>query len=546
MKLTILSLCLALAASICLVAAEVQQSVSVRVLGTAPAPELENMPGRRMAPEPTSVTTGMLPQYQSARAFQSDVAPASAPATSALRFLLVLPDQPLLIEARVTINGQPFDTVREQRINRLIAELMNPAPAEPVATESEPTPAVEVDGDKAAEVEPADPAAPEEETQAEPAALLNPVPSPSLEARLRRYATVTGRAPSREELHWLLAKWMDGPTLLVLDENFQRFRGAQAPAFHALDRDLDGTVSAEEMKLAQQTLLACDVNQNDVVEYSEILEVADDPRRQGNATPTPVPVLIPLLDATSAAKSFRRVAKRYLSPASSQRFDANTDGALDAAEFAKLGEMEPDVTLRVAFDAADAAKSTTTVTHISSKLAADNAAPRSLGSSITIPLGTTLLEFSAVQSAALSGSDQISVGVVNDGYPLLPMIDPNEDGRLTIRELRNVLDYLRTIDVDGDGGISTAELSATIRVSFGLGPSVHQHLSEIRSVHPPSTTPKVDVPTWFAKMDGNKDGDISPREFLLGTEQFKKLDVDEDGLVSVEEAVNASETGAEN
>ena len=41
-------------------------------------------------------------------------------------------------------------------------------------------------------------------------------------------------------------------------------------------------------------------------------------------------------------------------------------------------------------------------------------------------------------------------------------------------------------------------------------------------------------------MDANKDGDISPREFLLGPEQFQKLDADNDGLISPTEAVQST------
>src|SRR6185437_4376532 len=41
---------------------------------------------------------------------------------------------------------------------------------------------------------------------------------------------------------------------------------------------------------------------------------------------------------------------------------------------------------------------------------------------------------------------------------------------------------------------------------------------------------------WFSKMDRNRDGDLSPREFLGTVEDFRKLDTDGDGLISVEEA----------
>ena len=43
-------------------------------------------------------------------------------------------------------------------------------------------------------------------------------------------------------------------------------------------------------------------------------------------------------------------------------------------------------------------------------------------------------------------------------------------------------------------------------------------------------------PAWFRKMDRNKDGDVSRREFLGTPEEFKKIDTDGDGLISAAEA----------
>ena len=98
-----------------------------------------------------------------------------------------------------------------------------------------------------------------------------------------------------------------------------------------------------------------------------------------------------------------------------KRFDGDSDGELSAIEISKLDELAPDLTVNVSFNTKDPAKSSTRITQISSDLAGESKPHESVGPWITIPVGGTLLEFSAVQAAAMSGSDQISVGVVNDG-----------------------------------------------------------------------------------------------------------------------------------
>ena len=46
-------------------------------------------------------------------------------------------------------------------------------------------------------------------------------------------------------------------------------------------------------------------------------------------------------------------------------------------------------------------------------------------------------------------------------------------------------------------------------------------------------------PLWVRKMDRNRDGDVSRREFLGTEAEFRKIDGDGDGLISAQEAEEA-------
>jgi len=135
----------------------------------------------------------------------------------------------------------------------------------------------------------------------------------------------------------------------------------------------------------------------------------------------------------------------------------------------------------------------------------------------------------------------VSMTVSSEGKGLFDLLDTNGDGKLSVRELRNAPRLLALLDGDGDGKLARAEVPRHYRAGLVLGPSGGQ--DPFRPVAVPSgirRTPDVRRPArgpmWFQKMDRNRDGDVSRKEFVGTDEQFREIDSDGDGLISIEEA----------
>ncbi|MEJ7596158.1 MAG: hypothetical protein WKF77_32015, partial [Planctomycetaceae bacterium] len=244
-------------------------SVPVRILGAVqPAPPMDPMiPARE--PAPAATPAARMPQYQ---LHHKDVGDPGDPDSPQLRFVLAMPEQPLLIEAAVFIDGQPFRQAREKRVqeimryiadpeafkaeaNRILAAAQAEAAAKnapglvesiatlvtgnatanvpaapepevgPVPPESPPTDEVqpedttpEASATPAIAEVPAEPAVPAVPKYAAPETIYE---------RIDRYTQSTGAPLSVEEVRWLLTNWVDGPLLLFLNDNFQRFRADQ-------------------------------------------------------------------------------------------------------------------------------------------------------------------------------------------------------------------------------------------------------------------------------------------------------------------------------
>jgi Ca2+-binding EF-hand superfamily protein len=139
----------------------------------------------------------------------------------------------------------------------------------------------------------------------------------------------------------------------------------------------------------------------------------------------------------------------------------------------------------------------------------------------------------------------VTLAVSDQGRGLFDLLDTNRDGRLGVREMWNAVKLLDTLDRDGKGSFGRGDIPRSYQLNVGQGTAgLNQARNRVIVATPygamaqPPPQPTAG-PLWFRKMDRNRDGDVSRREFLGTDEEFRRLDADGDGLISAEEAARA-------
>ena len=137
-----------------------------------------------------------------------------------------------------------------------------------------------------------------------------------------------------------------------------------------------------------------------------------------------------------------------------------------------------------------------------------------------------------------------SLVLSDESRGLFDLLDTDRDGRLSVRELRGAAGLLKQFDRTGKGHLTRADIPRSYRLTLRRGLADTGPLGGAAAFlalygaadNGDQGRRLTKGPLWFRKMDRNRDGDVSRKEFLFSAELFRKIDSDGDGLISREEA----------
>ncbi|HWE39641.1 MAG TPA: hypothetical protein VG406_24040, partial [Isosphaeraceae bacterium] len=144
-----------------------------------------------------------------------------------------------------------------------------------------------------------------------------------------------------------------------------------------------------------------------------------------------------------------------------------------------------------------------------------------------------------VERQARIARSQMVLSAADQGRAIFAIMDLNRDRHLGAREIRGTVARVSLWDRNGDGGVGADEIPHHFQLTIGRGQVTGIGMNQLtfrRAREPESAATTAVGPSWFRRMDRNKDGDVSRREFLGPRAVFDRLDRDGDGLIDAEEA----------
>ncbi len=152
-------------------------------------------------------------------------------------------------------------------------------------------------------------------------------------------------------------------------------------------------------------------------------------------------------------------------------------------------------------------------------------------------------EVTAYLQTRIDAARSRTVLTINEqGRTLFDILDADRDRRLAHREIRTAIDKLALWDKDQDGQLAETEVPLQFQMVAARGSLPGLFGGPVNAVAMAAQggiAERTAGPVWFRKMDKNRDGEVSRREFLGEAESFDALDLNHDGAVELNEAIRA-------
>jgi Ca2+-binding EF-hand superfamily protein len=438
------------------------------------------------------------------------------------RFLLLTPGAPLVIEATMTLDGQPFRIPREKLIDEMLAAADKDQDGKVTWEEALQTPRFTFGRYQ----------------------LGNPQQA---EQYIKNFDTNNDKLVDRAEARLFVAQFGPGGDFAIstgasfsnmlvqgVGGRVYNTAGATVDLLKLLDTDTDGALSATEIAAAGTRLKSRDANDDDLLYAQEIAgNPAAGPPNRGAVAMQPPAMVVLLGPTTPLATLFSTLKDRYKDPQGNltaasfaalpslvAQLDQNKNAQIDESEISALNEIAPHVKLAINLGERGAAPPIA-VTHVAEELA----------------------------TAAEKSADEQSLAIHQPGFKLTFMANTAQQPRYNYDAAANQM--IKQYDKDSNGYLEKEELIAGMQRQFELWDEDGDgkvYAKEITASYDRMQAPQMSQirgmvsslgNSVFQTLDETGDGRLSLREMRTAAVRLLSLDKNNDGRVTADEVPEA-------